>query len=260
MAVTVHFFGDFLVDVDGRPIERWGAGRARTLFQYLLLNRGRIVPREQLHETLWPGSTWSPSASSLKVAVHAVRQAVRECAADPTDPPVRIVSRNKGYAVHVDELWLDVDEFERHIDEGRHAEENGQQRRALAAYHDAAALYTGDFLTGETGHWATGQRECGRAHALYALSYLRADAMRRSDHPEVITLCQRILDIDPYHEETYQTLILVHGRRGELGQVRNWHRICVRRLLDDLDVTPTETTRRIFSRAVRGELRALPAV
>jgi DNA-binding SARP family transcriptional activator len=249
VSVTVRCFGNFTVHVNGRPVQRWRAGRARSLFQYLLLNRGRTVRREKLFEVLWPHSEWSPTASSLKVAMHALRRILAE-----TDA-VSITSQDHGYLLHADDIWVDLTEFDTQMDRGRAAEEAGDHGRALAAYQRAATLYTGDFLESEPADWATSQRECTRTQALHALGYLRAEATRREDHSQVIALCRRILEIDPYHEEIYQTLMLLHGRRGELGQVRNWHQLCVRRLQHDLDVAPTDTTRRIFARAVRGELR-----
>jgi two-component SAPR family response regulator len=260
MGIAVHCFGNFSVHVNGRPIGHWRAGKARNLFQYLSLNHGKVIGRERLYEVLWPDGE-RPTTSSLKVAAHAVRRALRD-AAGGAGQSVGIDCRDGGYVLFASDLWLDIEEFDARIGHGRAAEEHGTPADARAWYERALTLYPGDFLTTETADWAVEQREYSRALALHALGYLRADAMRRHDHPEVITCCRRILEIDPYHEEMYQTLMVVHGRRGELGQVRNWHQMCLRRLRDDLDVVPTETTRRIFARAIRGELRdrAMPSV
>ncbi|WP_329048232.1 winged helix-turn-helix domain-containing protein [Amycolatopsis sp. NBC_01488] len=249
----VRCFGAFEVSLAGEPVTCWHAGKARHLFQYLLLNRGRIVRREKLFETLWPGGAWSPASSSLKVAVHAVRRTLEQAAGGR---PVEIVCRAHGYQLLATNLWLDVDEFDRALREAHAAESRGARAEAMACYRRAARLYAGDFLAGETADWVEEQRQYYRTRALHALTALRADALRRGDDAEAVELCRRILAIDPYHEEVYQTLMVLHARRGELGQVRNWHRMCVRRLRHDLDVPPTEHTQRIFARAVRGELRS----
>ncbi|MEV4053541.1 BTAD domain-containing putative transcriptional regulator [Amycolatopsis sp. NPDC049688] len=255
--LVVRCFGTFEVRLAGEPVVSWHAGKARNLFQYLLLNRGRIIRREKLFEALWPGSAWPSAAGSLKVAVHAVRRALARAGARPAE----VRCREHGYQLDATDLWLDVDEFDTALREAHVAESLGRPAEALACYRRAAQLYAGDLLPGETGDWVEEQREYYRTRALYALGSLRADALRRGDHAEVVELCRRILDVDPYDERMYQTLMVLHARRGELGQVRNWHRMCVRRLRRDLDVAPTETTRRIFARAVRGELRvpAAPA-
>jgi two-component SAPR family response regulator len=250
VTIAVRCLGDFQVLADDKPLEHWQAGKARDLFQYLLLNKGSVTRREKLVEVLWPDAVWSPRASSLKVAVHAVRKVLRTASRS-----VEIRHQDHGYVLAGDDLWLDVDEFEARVQAGRAAEDNDDDPGALAEYTRAAHLYAGDLLATETADWIVGRRECCRALALHALGHLRADAMRRGDQSRTIELCGRLLDIDPYYEESYQTLMVTHGRRGELGQVRNWHEICVKRLREDLDIAPTDTTLQIFNRAVRGELR-----
>ncbi|NKE57564.1 SARP family transcriptional regulator [Lentzea sp. PSKA42] len=252
-AVSARFFGDFSVHVCGRPVERWRAGKARSLFQYLLVNRGRVVTRDKLYEVLWPAREWSPTGSSLKVAMHGVRQVLH--AADSGHPTVEIVNRDHGYMLKADNVWLDLDEFSSAIDTARAAELTGDHATALRHYTRAVDLCTGDFLATETGDWIDEQRACSKALVLQALHYLRADALRRGDRLGAVRMCQRLLAVDPYQEELYQTLMVVHGKQGELGQVQTWYDICLRRLQHDLDVEPTETTYRIFTRAIRGELR-----
>lgn len=254
-AVTARFFGDFSVHVDDSPVERWRAGKARSLFQYLLVNRDRVVPREKLYQVLWPEQEWSPTGSSLKVAMHAVRQVLQSLPHDPKATPVEIVNRDHGYLLKANDVWLDLDEFSSSVDRARAAEVAGDHVNARRHYARAVDLYSGDFLAVESATWIDEQRACCKQLALEALHYLRADALRRHDHCSAIRLCQRLLSVDPYQEELYQTLMVVHGKQGELGQVQTWYEICLRRLHDDLDVEPTDTTYRIFARAVRGELR-----
>jgi two-component SAPR family response regulator len=249
--VVAHFFGDFTLRVSGSSVDRWHAGKARDLFQYLLVNRGRVVRREKLFEVLWPGHAWTPTASSLKVAIHSLRRILGDAVA----PLVQIVSRDQGYLLNAPDVWLDIDEFDLSMAAGRAAEAHGEDAGALTAYRRVADLYSGDFLAAQTADWVDEQRQCYRAFALHALTWLRTHALREHDHPKIIDLCRRVLDIDPYHEEMYQTLMVIHGRRGELGQVREWYRLCTRRLLDNLDLAPTAATERIFTTAVRGELR-----
>lgn len=251
-AVVASFFGDFALRVNGTTIERLQAGKARDLFQYLLINRGRVIRRERLFEVLWPGSEWSPTASSLKVAVHSVRQILRDTAETMPVSPVEIFSRNQGYLLQATDVWLDIEEFEVSMAAGRAAEARREHIVALDAYRQAADLYGGDFLAAQTADWIDEQRQCYRSYAIYALSRLRADALCRDDHSEVIEVCHRILSIDPYHEDTYQTLMMIHGRRRELGQVREWYRLCMHRLRTDLELAPNDHTQQVFARAMRG--------
>jgi two-component SAPR family response regulator len=254
-AVTARCLGRFSLTVGGAPVERWRAGKTRRLFQYLLVNRGRVVLREKLQQALWPGAEWSRSSGSLKVAMHALRQILAAPTTDSGGPTVRILHQDHGYALHADDIWIDLEQFEADFQTGRAAEARGDCATAVQMYRRAVELYDGDFLAGECADWIEEQREWMKAIALRALDRLRDDAVGRHDFSEAILCCRRILDIDPYREEAYQTLMSVHGYLGELGRVRSWHELCVRRLRTELDVEPTSATEHLFRRAIRGELR-----
>ncbi|GAB2950959.1 BTAD domain-containing putative transcriptional regulator [Streptomyces heilongjiangensis] len=247
--ITVRCLGDFSVHVDGVPVERWRAGKARNLFQYLLVNRGRVVSRAKLHEVLWPESPWSPRSSSVKVAMHALRRGLDGGPGFPS--PAEIVHQDHGYVLLADDIWVDVEEFDSLCATGRAAELRGDHLTAVDAYRAALALYNGDFLPLEQADWISEQREWNRSLALQALRYLLGEALCQEDFPAVIVLCRRMLEIDAYQEQVYRTLMSVHGELGELGRVKSWYEMCVRRLHDDLGVLPSELTHKIFERSMR---------
>lgn len=253
--ISVRLLGTFSLTIDGMPVHRWRAGKARNLFQYLLVNRGRVVLRDKLYEVLWPESTWSPSSSSLKVAMHALRQILNVQSDGTGGYGVRIVRQDFGYILHAEEIWVDVEEFESRVKAGKAADQAGDTDTAMAEFAEAMEVYQGDFLAGDSADWVIEQREWCRSLALRALDRLCADAEQRGDFGEVLQWCRRVIELDPYQEHAYQLLITVHGCFGELGAVQRWHDICVRRLRDDLSVQPSDETERIFRSAMRGELR-----
>lgn len=244
---AVRCLGEFSLRTDGVAVARWRAGKARNLFQYLLVNRGRLVQRDKLYDVLWPDTPWTPGSSSLKVAVHALRQVIRS-ADDAAAPALEITQVDGGYRLEAGEMWADFEEFEQACALAARAENAGDD--ALRHWRRAAELYNGDFLPGETSDWVAEYREWIRVKALRALNALCTDAQRRGETTETIELCRRMLQIDPYQESIYQTLMTMHSRLGELGQVRNWHDLCVRRLRDELAVEPHQDTTRILARAV----------
>ncbi len=254
-AVAVRCLGDFSVEVGGEPVERWRAGKTRSLFLFLLVNRDRLVLRDRLNEVLWPGVEWSRNSSSLKVAVHALRQILNAGLGPDGRPAVRIVHQDHGYLLQADGIWIDFEEFEGCFDAARAAEARGEEAAALHQYRRAMDLYAGEFLPGETADWVRGQREWTKSLALRVMDRLRADAFRRGEHAEVLAWCRRILDIDPYREETYRLIMHLHAGFGELGRVNSWYQLCVQRLRDELGVEPMAATRRVFDAAMRGDPR-----
>ncbi|SPE48314.1 DNA-binding transcriptional activator of the SARP family protein [Streptomyces netropsis] len=251
-AMEVRCLGDFSVTLQGAPVHRWRAGKARSLFQYLLMNRGRLMLREHLYEALWPGSEWTPGSSSLKVAMHALRR-VLNTSADQR-PAVSIEYRDHGYILHAEHAWVDAEEMERDLERGARAERREETGAAIGHYRRAVALYRGEFLPGESADWAAEQREWTRASVLRALHRLRELALRAEDHGAATQWCRRILDIDSYQEEAYQTLMYVHGARGELSSVKSWHEMCARRLRQGLDAQPAPRTSRLLDDALSGRL------
>lgn len=252
-AVTVHCLGNFRLEINGHPVAHWRAGKARALFQYLLVNRGRLIHRDRLHEVLWPDSD-DRSSSSLKVAVHAVR---RVLGAYEKDDGFQLVHQDHGYVLRARNAWVDLEEFERAFQKGRDAWVAKDHQRALEWFQTATDLYAGDFLASETSDWINEQRQWAQGLALRALAVLRADSLEREDWPAAMHWCRRVIALDPYHEDTYQTLMMIHGELGEVGRARDWYELCRHRLRKDLDAEPAERTERILASLTRRPSRVL---
>ncbi|MCD0447755.1 bacterial transcriptional activator domain-containing protein [Actinocorallia sp. API 0066] len=216
-----------------------------------------MVPKDKLYDTLWPRSDWSPGSSSLKVAVHALRRILDEAAG--AESSVRIIHQDFGYVLRADQIWVDVEEFEARVDEGRSAAQAGDREAATGAYAGAMELYQGGFLVGESGDWIEEQREWCKALALPALAWLADESFARSDLNEIIRWCRRTLDIDPYNERAYQLMIMAHGEQGNLGSARRWYGICATRLREDFDVEPSEFTQQVYRRILRRQRPAVSA-
>jgi DNA-binding SARP family transcriptional activator len=228
-AVEVHCLGPFSVTVNGHAVDHWRAGKARSLFQFLLANRGQVMTKERLEEVLWP--VHGGSSSSLRVAVHALRKVIGQ--SDPeSETPLRVEYRDVGYVLEADDVRIDVDEFEAAVRAGRRAQADGDEDAARAAFTRAVDLYTGDFLVQDDAEWVLEFREWSRSLMLEALAALREDAMRRRDAAAVAEWSRSILRLDPYHEPSYRSLMSVHARRGERGQAKVWFELCQRRLAE----------------------------
>ncbi|GAA2489823.1 AfsR/SARP family transcriptional regulator [Streptomyces longisporus] len=258
-AISVHTLGSFELAIHGKPVQRWKAGKARDLFQFLLLRQGRVVPRETLHESLWPGSYWSANSSSLKVAVHTLRRVLANCQAsseETSSPSLRLVTRETGYTLQARGVWVDSEVFDDLVDQGHRAESAGAHREASQHYRAAAELYGGDFLAGAPMEWANVHREWLRGRFLYVLQRLAETSLVEDDPLSVMRYCRRILEIEPYREQSYRILMYTHAQLGQLNQVRRWYDLCTTRLREDLQAAPEPATRLTYSRAMHGQLNA----
>ncbi len=249
----IRVLGEFSVTVDGVPVRRWQAGKARAVFQHLLLERGRVVSREALNDALWPDNEQGTGSSSLRVAVHSLRR-ILASTGSPSLPALRLDTVVNGYLLDVQDAWVDVHAFDAAVAAATAAHRKGAVGTALAWHREATALYHGDLLVEESAPWVELRRHGLRSAALASLEAQLDVAVEQDDGPEIVELCRMILEVEPHREDAYRALILQHGRRGQLHQADSWFDLCSSRLHDDLGVRPDPRTNRVHQRAMHGDL------
>jgi len=254
--ISVRALGTFGVAFNGRPVERWRAGKARHLLQFLLLHPNQTMSHDLLHDALWPSAPGPTSSSCLKVAVHGLRKTLSQAQISRNlenfGSYLRVCTCESGYKLETSNVWVDYSEFESLIDHAHRAQKSGDLHGAEELFAKAGELYEGDFLPGLPDDWAATQREWLRSRALFALGFLARRRLKQGDHLAVIDLGRRMLAIDSLYEEAYRMLISVHAELGQLAQVRRWYSLCAKRFRDELQVVPDNETRGLYEHALRG--------
>jgi len=173
-------------------------------------------------------------------------------------PALRLLTRGPGYLLEVEDVSIDFEIFMHYVDAAHTAQIGNDRTHAATLYRQAAWLYRGDFLPDVSYDWAAAQREWLRSRLLCALTFLTETDILHGDHVGVIKWCQRMLDVEPFHEEAYRALMLVHAHLGQLAQVQRWYGLCAGRLRDHLQTAPDLATQRLYKRALRGEFTGHP--
>jgi DNA-binding SARP family transcriptional activator len=248
--LTVHLLGPLRVAVDGTPVERWPSGRGRSLLKYLLSHRHPWPRREALMDVFWPQSTPEAARNSLNVALHGLRRALRAA----TDRPV-VVLEDGAYRLHGGlRLWVDVDEFERHVDAGRRLEAAGEPAGAIASYELAAAVYQGDFLADDPyEEWPVLTRERLRLAYLDTLDRLSRRYFAQDRWAASAALCQRIVERDACREDAHRRLMRCYGRQGQPYLALRQFHACAAALQAELGVDPSPATTRLHETIRRHE-------
>ncbi|MET7288404.1 BTAD domain-containing putative transcriptional regulator [Streptomyces sp. NPDC005573] len=251
--LSVCFFGRFTTSVGGVPVARWRAGKSRSLFQYLMLHRNRVMTRDQLRDALWPEAEWRASSSSLKVACCGARSTLGAGKhPEGAGSPILLLHRDGGYLLDATDAWCDIEEFRECVHEGLRHRAHGRPDLATESLTRALDLYQGDFLAGQDEDWIAETREYYRSLALGALDVLRENAMRLGDTEAVVAIGRRTLQIDALHEPTYQALIGVAGLLGQPEQALRWYQLCERRLRRVIGVEPSVQTRQALQQVLDG--------
>jgi DNA-binding SARP family transcriptional activator len=249
---VVRCLGALDVQSGGVRIDSWRSGKARAVFEYLVNHRATPVPRDKLIQALWPDPDALASGTSLKVAVHALRQIFSGTRRLGSPSSLGVVVHESSYQIVAAGLWLDVEEFERCCGLGTQLEAHGRPDHALTLYERAAELYRGDFLPDSWDEWAIFRREGLKDQHLYVLARLADARLEVGDYYGCIQLCQQLLEQDCCREDTFRTLMVCHARLGQRGRVRRWYELCVMTLRSTLDIDPEPETVRVYQMACGG--------
>jgi DNA-binding SARP family transcriptional activator len=244
-SLTVHMLGPLRATLADRPIESWPSGRGRAVFKYLLMHRDRTLPRDVLMDRFWPDATPEAARNSLNVALHGLRQALKMAC----DMPV-VVFQEGAYRLNPKlNIWLDVEDFERHVRAGRQLEAAGQLAAAAAEYEVATGLYQGDFMADDPyEEWPVLTRERLRVAYLDTLERLGQLYFSQGQYAACATLCQLMLSHDNCREDAHCRLMRCFSRQGQYHLALRQYQTCIEALRAELDVEPAPTTTQLYNR------------
>ena len=174
MLLRVHLTGTPRIEtgtatVDGGPLR---TRQGRLVFAYLVCNRGRRVTRAELGEMLWPDTLPRAWEASLSAVVSRLRAALSAAGVSGGGLPA---GGGGGYRFASDDVWVDVEEAARGVDDADAALAAGDLARACAQAEDVADLARGPFLPADVGPWIDTRRAELRAVLVRAL-HIWADA------------------------------------------------------------------------------------
>jgi SARP family transcriptional regulator, regulator of embCAB operon len=244
-SARIQLCGRFVADLGGTRLEGALPGRrGRVLFAYLVLNRGRPVPRDELLVAGWGEDAPAEAGNALSVALSRLRHSL---GAD------RLRGRTEVELLLPPATFVDAEaalegahRAESAIAEGRWAQAWGP---AGIAYHVA----TRPFLTGLEASWIDEWRrrleevrlrglECFAAASLGLGGPALAQAEERA---------RMLTELAPYRETGHRLLMEALERRGNLAEaLRAYERLRVL-LREELGVAPSPTIQAVHRRLLR---------
>ncbi|HEY9088622.1 MAG TPA: BTAD domain-containing putative transcriptional regulator [Anaerolineaceae bacterium] len=248
--LTVYLLGPFQVLINDTPLTTWSSGRGRSLFQYLLAHHNRPRTREELMAIFWPETAEKAARNNLNVAVHALRQALRQVS------DLNVVVYHEGvYRINPQiDLWLDVDVFEQALAQARQADAAGDQDATIHALEAATNIYRDDFASSDPyEEWTLPVRERLRLAYMEALDRLSSLYFDRSQYAAAASLCQRLLARDACREDAHCRLMLCYTRMGERHLALRQFQICADALRAELNTAPSPATLQLFQKIRRQE-------
>lgn len=226
--------------------------KARALLVYLAMNE-RPVARSRLVDLLWSELGAEAARRNLRVVLTQLRQAVGDYV-EATHTTIAF-RRDLPY-------WLDVEEFVAGVQCPPPNNGAALSRAVADALARSLALYQGDFLEGLEVHnaplfeeWMLLERERFRRLVLTAGQRLINHYVAAADDPAALTVCQRLLALEPYSEELHRQCMSLLARTGQRSAALQQYERCRQMLATELVVEPDTETLVLYEEIRRGTVR-----
>lgn len=245
-SLTIYLFGSFRVYQDDMPVLDWTNNKSGSLFKFLLSRRQEKIAKEVLMDTFWPNATPDAARNNLNVTIYNLRKTLRDGYHDFS----HILFRDGYYLLNPEmHIWVDVDAFEKNIQEAREHERNGRFDQAIQNYHAAEDLYQGEYLSEDRYEdWPIAKRQTYQERYLELLDTLSRYYFEKSELTMSIRLCRQILDVDSCQEETHRQLMTSFAQLGQPHlALRQFHQLseCLK---EELNVKPSEETIQLLNK------------
>ena len=239
-SLQIAILGSFALTEEGQPIEL-NIAKLQALLAYLAVT-AKAQTREQILTLLWAESHPDAARKNLRNRLWQLRQQTVDDL---------LITEGETLAL-APTVQSDVTHFERGLDAALQTPQLDPS--SLTAL---LALWRGPLLDGLQLHeapdfelWLAQQRERLGQRYLQAIQALLTHHATRAEWHEVVTLAQRGLAHDPYHEPLYQQLMIGHAQLGQRSaSLRQYDRLQVL-FSTELALSPlpeTEEIRRLIA-------------
>ena len=250
--LTVCTLGGVSFALDGSPVKGFTSRKAQALLIYLAYHE-RTFSREFLAELLWPERTQSGSLSNLRVALTCIRKFFR--------PFITITAQTVGINSKVD-YFLDAKELDSRLSVlmPYGTDPKGNDVQGLV---DVLELYHGHFLEGfsiagsvEFDDWVRYERERLRQKAIEAQTIVVSWHLEQEPvvYSGGIEQAQKLLQLDPLHENAHRQLMLLFARSGQRNAALAQYGACRRMLYEGLGIEPEAETTQLYEQIIAGTM------
>jgi len=242
----VHCLGPFRVYRGDRLLRDWSSRKAQAIFKYLITHRHVPVSKDILMDIFWPDADPEAARRNLHQAIYALRQTLKVEEADFQF--IRFENDRYRFASALT-IWLDVEEFEQHVQRGRKLEQNHAKTQAMAEYGLAEGLYEGDFMAEELYEdWPQARRQSLWQTYLSVAYSLAQYYLDQREYAAATALSQRILARDSCQEKAHQILMRCYLAQGQRHLVARQFQLCAQALQTELELPPSAETQMLYKR------------
>src|ERR1700728_1149811 len=242
--VAACVLGPLDLTVAGHRVVRWNSLKARTVFQYLVVQIGHPVGREAMMELMWPDHSVVSARNNLNAAPYSLRNTL-----DQRGSRVPYILYKDGCYLPNPELmwWIDRTEFLSTLQHAEAARRGGQAGQAASGYLRAVRLYRGPlFEDDRDGDWYLPEQRRLKELYLQAVECLAEIHLEQRDLAAAVQFGQLALTADQCCEPAHRLLMRCYALPNQQQLLGRQYRLCSDALQDELGVSPGADTMQLF--------------
>ncbi|AZN39698.1 response regulator [Paenibacillus albus] len=227
--MNVTTLGDVSIGSESLRV-KWISRKCAELFAYLLLHRGKRIPRSRLVADIFGGMHLENAVNYLNTTVYQLRKSL-----EPLGLRENVRSENDGYALELpQEAFIDYAVFEQQV-RNMQSIDAGNVEEAM----QAERLYTGDLFGDKAYVWAIHETE--RYAELYGAFVIRiAGALiAMNDTSSALKLLSKLNERNPLDERVIRLLMEVRCATGDRKGLTALYTSYVRLLSRELGIRPS---------------------
>jgi DNA-binding SARP family transcriptional activator len=239
MSLEITLTGQLAAEADGNRADATDLpGRqASVVFAYLVTERGRPVPSEELAEAVWGSAlppTWRPALRGVVSKVRGFLDRLGLPAADT------LTSSSGCYRLALpSDTAVDVELAEGEAEVARRALGAGQLDRALAAAGRARRIAGRPLLPGHDGAWVEDRRAALHQLLVSCLELLADAHLAAGQGPLAVGPAADLVHLEPFRDSAYRRLLAAHSAAGDRGEALRTYDRYRRVLAEELGVGPS---------------------
>ena len=250
--IRIQMMGNFTVYINERQADHMmnKSRKGLALMQYLIMNREQPVSNQRLLATFWPDERVSNPENALKTLISRMRTLLNQVSEDMG----RCIVSDRG-AYHWECLpGMTVDVYELESVLSQLAREKTDEEAQHALYQKMMKLYAGDLLkNSELNEWVVPQTTTLHNQYLAAvLSYVEL-LKRNGDDEEIIIVCRKALEIDPFDEKIHIQLMSALLRGNQTGMAKTQYDEVLHLYHHYLNVEPSKELMEFYKEIVSAD-------
>lgn len=222
--------------------------QGRHAFAFLITERHRPVPKDELISIVWPDSAPRETEDALNAILSKLRAALKKAAAraGTIDAVCGTIQ-----ARLCSDVWIDLEHAANSIDEAEGALRSGDCHRAWGPAVAAVIIGRRPFLAGDDAPWIEARRTRLRSLLVRGLHVLSQITAHNGEHALAVQYATEIIELEPFQETGYRHLMQIHAHMGNRGEALRVFGKCRELLREELGADPSQETERMFLEILR---------